>query len=107
MLLYTPHIHIKILLTNIPPGGIFTILILIHFMQKILSRLKKVHGQIGALINMIENENDCEKITVQFQASKAALSGAFSVFLSENLDRCIKRKDKEIFDSILKHLSSQ
>ena len=76
-------------------------------MQKILSRLKKAHGQIGAIIKMIEKEDDCDKITVQFQAAKAALSGAFSVFLSENLDRCIKQKDKQQLGSILKHLSKQ
>ena len=43
---------------------------------------------------MIEAKQDCDKIIVQFQATKGALSSVYNDFLNDNLSECIKKKSK-------------
>lgn len=57
-------------------------------MKKIVNRLKRVNGQIQSLIRMIESERDCEKVIIQFQASKAALEGAYAEMIKQSFSHC-------------------
>ena len=67
-----------------------------------IMRLKRIHGQIQGLITMLEKEEDCEKIVVQFQAAKEALNSAFTQHLSNHLSKCIKEKDNTKIEKLLK-----
>ena len=42
----------------------------------IVKRLKRAHGQIGAVINMLEEGRDCEDIVMQLAAANKAVSRA-------------------------------
>lgn len=75
--------------------------------QQTITRLKKIIGQLNGIIKMIEEEKDCEKIIVQFQASKAALESAFSESLNKNLERCLKTKDTTQMKHLLKLIAKR
>ena len=76
-------------------------------MQAIETRLKKVIGQISGIIKMMEKEQDCEKVVIQFLAAKAALDSAFLEVLNQNLTKCVQGKDTKNMKNILKHLSKR
>ena len=76
-------------------------------MQDINIRLKKVIRQISGIMKMIEEEQDCEKIIVQFQAAKAALDSAFSENLNNKLSECLKKKDSKSIKNIVKLISKR
>jgi DNA-binding FrmR family transcriptional regulator len=76
-------------------------------MQNIITRLKRVKGQIDGLVRMIEREESCEKIIVQFQAAKAALDSAFSASLNQNLAKCLKEDDSVNMEKIVKLISKK
>ena len=41
--------------------------------EKAVKRLRRIQGQIGGIIRMMEQEKDCEEILVQIGAAKAGL----------------------------------
>ena len=44
---------------------------------QVISRLKRVEGQVRAVIGMVEREEDCERVVQQLSASRKALDKAF------------------------------
>ncbi len=72
--------------------------------KKVLARLKKATGQLEALSRMIENDTDCEKVMIQFQAAEAAVESAFVLFLGQNLKRCMHGKQEQNLDRIVRQL---
>lgn len=77
-------------------------------MNKINVRLRKIIGQLNGLIKLIDGkEDDCEKIIIQFQASKAALSSAFSEILNEHLEYCLNNKDEIQMRKIIKLIAKK
>ncbi len=76
-------------------------------MQAIITRLKRIEGQIQGLQRMIERKESCEKIMIQFQASLAALQGAYAVALSENLETCMNTKDTKTMQKIVIQLAKR
>lgn len=44
---------------------------------QVMSRLKRVEGQVRAVIGMVEREEDCERVVQQLSASRKALDKAF------------------------------
>ena len=75
--------------------------------KDIVKRLNRLNGQIAAVARMVEEEEHCEKVIIQFQASKSALEKAFLEYLDENLTRCIDSNDsaqiKKTLNLILKN----
>ncbi len=76
-------------------------------MDDVIVRLKKVNGQIQALMRMIEAGDECDKVVTQFQAAKAALDNTFSLVLNRNLKNCLSRQDSESVEKIIKLISKQ
>ena len=74
-------------------------------MQDLNARLKRVIGQLGGIMRMMDEGRDCEKIIVQFQAAKAALDSAFAEALNRNLENCLKCGDPEKMKRIIKLLA--
>lgn len=70
-------------------------------MKGILLRLKKISGQINGLQRMIEEEENCEKIIIQFQAVKAALESAYSESLNSNLQECLRNTDQDKMQKLI------
>lgn len=76
-------------------------------MDDIVTRLKKVNGQVRGLVRMIEQKEHCEKIIVQFQAAKAALDKTYSMVLNNSLKECLSERDSENMERILKLISKK
>ncbi|NTU52160.1 MAG: metal-sensitive transcriptional regulator [Chlorobiaceae bacterium] len=76
-------------------------------MDDVIVRLKKVAGQVQALMRMIEAGEECDKVVTQFQAAKAALDNTFSLVLNRNLKNCLNRNDSGNVEKILKLISKK
>ncbi|MFP4071180.1 MAG: metal-sensitive transcriptional regulator [Desulfovibrionales bacterium] len=59
--------------------------------KNVLSRLRKVEGQIRGIQRMVENGKECEDILVQFRAVRSALKSTTGVVLSRYLKVCHAR----------------
>nr|WP_191898160.1 metal-sensitive transcriptional regulator [Planomonospora parontospora] len=53
-----------------------------------LTRLKRAHGQLGGVIAMIENAEDCERVLTQLAAVSKALDRAGFKIISTGLQQC-------------------
>jgi DNA-binding FrmR family transcriptional regulator len=61
----------------------------------VLSRLKKIEGQIRGLQRMIEEDKDCAEIVNQLAAARQALDKVGFLILTHRLEECMqKRIDK-------------
>jgi len=69
--------------------------------QKVINRLKRNKGQLEALIRLLDNNEDCEKVLLQFQAAQSALDGAFRVYLETNLESCLQSGETEKIKKLL------
>lgn len=45
--------------------------------SQVLARLRRAEGQLRAVINMVEQEDDCERVAQQLSAARKALDRAF------------------------------
>lgn len=54
----------------------------------LINRLRRIEGQIGGLINMIETERDCLDVITQISATKKALERAGMIMLANALTQC-------------------
>jgi DNA-binding FrmR family transcriptional regulator len=58
-------------------------------------RLKRAHGQLGAVVRMLDEGSSCEEIVIQMAAvSKAVNTAAFSL-ISANLKQCLVDPDMD------------
>ena len=58
-------------------------------MKKIISRLKRINGQVSALETLLDGKHSCEAALIQFVAVKSAFDSALSEFLTESLKGCV------------------
>jgi CsoR family transcriptional regulator, copper-sensing transcriptional repressor len=71
--------------------------------QQLLSRLRRIEGQVRGVQNMIDEERSCEEILQQLSAIRSAVQGASVIFLQEYAVDCMvnleveKRGDREKF----------
>jgi len=64
-------------------------------MRGIISRLKRVEGQIRGLQRMIEDEQDCSAVVTQLSAARSALDKVGFMILSHRVEECLRRKIEE------------
>lgn len=72
-----------------------------------IQRLNIVKGQIDGLINLMEKQNDCRKITEQFYAINAGLKKAIEMYFKDNLSSCLKSinlKRRNTIEFLLKEI---
>lgn len=55
----------------------------------VITRLKRVHGQLAGIIRMLEEGRDCESVVHQIAAASRALDRAGIHLLSSGLKECI------------------
>jgi DNA-binding FrmR family transcriptional regulator len=53
-------------------------------------RLKRAQGQVGAIVQMLEDERNCEDIVVQLAAASKALNTAALTLLAASLKECLR-----------------
>ena len=57
--------------------------------KKLLARLRRVEGQVGAVCRMIENETYCVDILLQISAVQGALGKAGQLLLGNHVETCV------------------
>lgn len=82
-------------------------------LDDVVGRLRKVEGQIGGIIRMIESGRDCADVVTQVSAASKALDRAGYRLLASGLRQCIadrdgsaeNRKEEEIFERLFLKLT--
>ena len=57
--------------------------------NEMLTRLRRVEGQIRGIQRMIEEERDCEAIVTQLLAARAALDKTGMLIMGQHIERCL------------------
>ncbi len=55
----------------------------------ITNRLKRAHGQLGAVLRMVEEGRDCEEVVTQLAAVSRALDRAGFAIIATGLKQCL------------------
>ncbi|MDP9431323.1 MAG: metal-sensitive transcriptional regulator [Actinomycetota bacterium] len=58
----------------------------------VVARLKRVQGQIGGVIRMMEAAEDCAAVVTQLAAASKALDRAGFKIISASMQQCIARE---------------
>ncbi len=58
-------------------------------LHAIVRRLKRAHGQLGAVVRMLEEGRSCEDVITQLAAVNKAINTAAFTLISSNLRECI------------------
>lgn len=61
--------------------------------RKIVNRLRRAHGQLGAVITAIENDAPCREVVQQLSAVSKALDRAGFLVISTALKECLNSPD--------------
>lgn len=72
-----------------------------------IQRLNIVKGQIDGLINLVEKQEDCRKITEQFYAINAGLKKSIENYFKDNLSSCLRSvnlKRRKTIEFLLKEI---
>ena len=60
--------------------------------RELVSRLRRIEGQVRGLQRMIEEEQDCADVITQLSAVRAALDRVGFIILSRRMEDCLRRK---------------
>ena len=80
----------------------------------VVNRLKRAHGHLAKVIEMIESGDGCLSIAQQLQAVESAVAKAKTTLIEDHLDHCLdevvgplnaaKRRELEDIKKIAKYL---
>ena len=59
----------------------------------VLARLKRVQGQVGGIIKMVEEGRDCSEVVTQLAAASRALDRAGYKIISTGMRQCMVSDD--------------
>ena len=74
-------------------------------LNAIIHRMKRAHGQLGAVVRMLEEGRNCEEIVHQVAAVNKAINTAAFTLISSSLKECItteKGNSDEITEKLQK-----
>lgn len=57
--------------------------------EAIAKRVKRAHGQLGAVVRMLEEGRNCEEIVTQMSAVSKAVNTAAFTLISASLKECL------------------
>ncbi|MDA8352421.1 MAG: metal-sensitive transcriptional regulator [Firmicutes bacterium] len=57
-------------------------------------RLRRIEGQIGGVLRMMEEEKNCKDVVSQLSAIRSAVDRATAYIVSRNLEQCIREELK-------------
>ena len=61
--------------------------------HNLLSRLRRIEGQVRGVATMVEEERDCQEVLQQLTAIRSAVQGASQAFLQEYASACLLNLD--------------
>lgn len=59
----------------------------------VLGRLRRVQGQVGGIIRMIEEGRDCSEVVTQLAAASRALDRAGFKIIATGMRQCVAKDD--------------
>ncbi|WP_216828497.1 metal-sensitive transcriptional regulator [Alkalihalobacterium elongatum] len=62
------------------------------YTDQMKNRVKRVEGQIKAILRMMEENKDCKDLVVQLSAARNALDRTLAVVVSANLEHCVREQ---------------
>jgi DNA-binding FrmR family transcriptional regulator len=71
--------------------------------SEIISRLKKIEGQVRGVQNMVHQERDCVDILVQLSATKSAIQSVAALVLRNYTSICMNRRGESDIGADLAH----
>ncbi|MDA3834857.1 MAG: metal-sensitive transcriptional regulator [Spirochaetales bacterium] len=78
--------------------------------QRLVSRLKRIEGQVRGLCAMIENDRDCMEVLRQVTSASGALRGVWLQITGDHIRGCLQNasldmtnRDK-LIDELMEHL---
>lgn len=60
---------------------------------KVVNRLKKIEGQMRAILRMMDEGKDCKEVITQLSAVRSGVDRTIGVIVTENLVDCIAQAD--------------
>ena len=72
--------------------------------KKLINRLKRIEGQIRAIIGMLENDAYCNDILIQSAAVNAAVNSFNKELLASHIRSCVARDIREGKDETIDEL---
>jgi DNA-binding FrmR family transcriptional regulator len=73
-------------------------------LSDVVNRLKRIEGQIGGIIRMIEGGRDCSAVVTQLAAASKALNRAGFAVVSTGMRHCSTAEDGETRELDLREL---
>ena len=61
-----------------------------EYNSKVKNRVRRVEGQVRAILRMMEEGKDCRELVSQMSAARNALDRAIAVVVSSNLEYCVR-----------------
>lgn len=61
----------------------------VHDKKKLITRLRRIEGQVRAITSMVENDTYCIDILTQIAASNSALKSVALLLLGDHLNSCV------------------
>jgi len=71
----------------------------LEYDKKMVHRLKRVEGQVRAILRMMEEKKDCRDVVTQISAARNALDRTAALIVSTNLEQCIREQQEKGQDS--------
>ena len=69
--------------------------------RRLINRLRRIEGQIGGIIRMVESDTYCNDILVQSAAVNAALNAFSRELLISHMHTCVARDIREGRDEVI------
>ena len=64
-----------------------------NYDAKAVNRLKRIEGQVRAIIRMMEQGEDCKDVITQLSAVRSGVDRTMGVIVAANLVECVQKAD--------------
>ena len=71
-------------------------------LETITKRVKRAHGQMGAIVRMLEEGRSCEDIVTQMAAVAKAVNTAAFTLISANLKECLTDPESDTDEIVIR-----
>ncbi|MCM2265533.1 MAG: metal-sensitive transcriptional regulator [Desulfuromonadales bacterium] len=76
--------------------------------ERLVSRLRRIEGQVRGLCGMVEQDRDCIEVLQQITSVSGALRGVWVQIVGDHLRGCIAKtamdQDEKLIDELIEHL---
>lgn len=76
--------------------------------ERLVSRLRRIEGQVRGVCAMIEQDRDCIEVLQQITSASGALRGVWLQVVGDHLRGCVSKavagNDEKLIDELIAHL---